>query len=109
MLHIHVPQKRSIESVCWSAAHGLAVSEGILFHHASAGNLLHIIQDSQGDICLQDLSLEVLCRRKQQSLEQEQQEDVVYDGGFRVPGDLHDRLLDFQKTGEALRIKLHAM
>ncbi len=46
-----------------------------------------------------NLLMVALRRRKLQSLEAEQQEDVVYDGGFRVPGDLHDRLLDFQKTG----------
>ncbi|KAK9837571.1 hypothetical protein WJX74_000576 [Apatococcus lobatus] len=46
-------------------------------------------------------------RRKQQLLEQEQQEDVVYDGGFRIPGDLHDRLLDFQKTGVKWLWELH--
>lgn len=34
---------------------------------------------------------------------------MVYDGGFRVPSDLHDRLLDFQKTGHPLGTHLHAM
>ena len=25
--------------------------------------------------------------------------DVVFDGGYRIPGDIYERLFDYQKTG----------
>lgn len=28
--------------------------------------------------------------------------DVVFEGGFRIPGDLYGRLFDYQKTGKGL-------
>lgn len=29
----------------------------------------------------------------------DQEGDAVFDGGFRVPGNVYDRLFDYQKTG----------
>lgn len=29
----------------------------------------------------------------------DESEDVVFEGGFRVPADIYNRLFDYQKTG----------
>lgn len=31
---------------------------------------------------------------------QDMEEDVVFDGGYQVPGGIYSRLFDYQKTGE---------
>ena len=33
----------------------------------------------------------------------DESEDVVFEGGFRVPADIYNRLFDYQKTGMNLR------
>jgi hypothetical protein len=34
----------------------------------------------------------------------DESEDVVFEGGFRVPADIYNRLFDYQKTGTDTRI-----
>ena len=34
---------------------------------------------------------------------EEDAEDIEFDGGFRIPADIYSRLFDYQKTGEHIQ------
>jgi DNA excision repair protein ERCC-6 len=48
-----------------------------------------------------------LSSSQQQALQMNEMDDVVLEGGLRVPGNIHDNLLDYQRTGLTWMWELH--